>query len=124
MLILPHLSAFLHQNIVKNYEKHKKQISISIWITQHPNTGQNIQQFIVLLSSLFILWVSSPYNPAGSYSGRLIASYSSKKLVAVALYNSNFFYLVPCPPPGLLPVLGPLGSGTDATHLPCPALQL
>ena len=28
------------------------------------------------------------------------------------------------PPPGLLPVLGPLGSGTDATHLPSPALRL
>ena len=35
-----------------------------------------------------------------------------------------FFYLVPCASPGLLPVLGPLGSGTDATHLPCPALWL
>ena len=28
------------------------------------------------------------------------------------------------PPPGLLPVLGPLGSGTDATHQPSPALRL
>ena len=34
---------------------------------------------------------------------------------------SFLFFLYP-PPPGLLPVLGPLGSWTDATHLPCPAL--
>ena len=38
-----------------------------------------------------------------------------------------FYYLLlfsTRPSPGLLPVLGPLGSGTDATHLPSPALQL
>ena len=28
------------------------------------------------------------------------------------------------PPPGLLTVLGPLGSGKDATHQPSPALSL
>ena len=28
------------------------------------------------------------------------------------------------PSPGLLPVLGPLGSGTDTTHQPSPALRL
>ena len=28
------------------------------------------------------------------------------------------------PSPGLLPVLGPLGSGTDTTHKPSPALRL
>ena len=28
------------------------------------------------------------------------------------------FFFSTRPPPGLLPVLGPLGSGTDATHLP------
>ena len=36
----------------------------------------------------------------------------------------NFFLFSTRPPPGLLPVLGPLGSGTDATHQPSPALRL
>ena len=30
----------------------------------------------------------------------------------------TFFFFSTRPPPGLLPVLGPLGSGTDATHQP------
>ena len=34
------------------------------------------------------------------------------------------FFFSSRPPPGLLPVLGPLGSGTDATHQPSPALRL
>ena len=35
-----------------------------------------------------------------------------------------FFLFSTRPPPGLLPVLGPLGRGTDATHQPGPALRL
>ena len=35
-----------------------------------------------------------------------------------------FIFFVPALALGLLPVLGPLGSGTDATHLPSPALRL
>ena len=34
------------------------------------------------------------------------------------------FFFITRPSPGLLPVLGPLGSGTDATHQPSPALRL
>ena len=36
----------------------------------------------------------------------------------------TFFFSSTRPPPGLLPVLGPLGSGTNATHQPSPALRL
>ena len=35
-----------------------------------------------------------------------------------------FFFFCTGPFPGLLPVLGPLGSGTDATHQPGPPLRL
>ena len=35
-----------------------------------------------------------------------------------------FFFFSTCFLPGLLPVLGPLGSGTDATQKPSPALRL
>ena len=35
-----------------------------------------------------------------------------------------FYILCTRPSPGLLPVLGPLGSGTDTTHQPGPALRL
>ena len=33
---------------------------------------------------LFILWVSSPFNPGGSYSGRATTSYSCEGLIAEA----------------------------------------
>ena len=35
-----------------------------------------------------------------------------------------FFFFCTRPPPGLLSVLGPLGSFTDTTHQPSPALRL
>ena len=35
-----------------------------------------------------------------------------------------FFSFSTRPPLGLLPVLGPLGSGKDTTHQPSPALRL
>ena len=35
-----------------------------------------------------------------------------------------FIFFITRPSTGLLPVLGPLGSGTDATHQPSPALRL
>ena len=39
-------------------------------------------------------------------------------------YIFYFFIFSTRPFPGLLPVLGPLGSGTDTTHQPSPALRL
>ena len=39
-------------------------------------------------------------------------------------YSLTNLFFCTRPPPGLLPVLGPLGSGTDATHLPSPAKRL
>ena len=38
--------------------------------------------------------------------------------------RKNSIFFCTRPPPGLLPVLVPLGSGTDATHQPSPALRL
>ena len=35
-----------------------------------------------------------------------------------------FFFFITRPSHGLLPVLGPLGSGTEATNQPSPALRL
>ena len=42
--------------------------------------------------------------------------------VQPAAAKADFFLF--SPPLGLLPVLGPLGNGTDATHQPSPALRL
>ena len=53
------------------------------------------------------------------YLGKKTASICNK----IKLFNF-FFLFFSCPSPGLLPVLGPLGSGTDATHQPGPALWL
>ena len=35
-----------------------------------------------------------------------------------------FIFFSTRPSPGFLPVLGPLGSGRDTTHQPCPAIRL
>ena len=39
-------------------------------------------------------------------------------------HKHKLFFFSTRPSPGLLPVLGPLGSGTDPTHQPSPALRL
>ena len=47
------------------------------------------------------------------------------KTFIIVFFIFFIFYLFSTrPSPGLLPVLGPLGSGTDATHQPGPALRL
>ena len=38
---------FLDSSLIKGNKKWKKQISNSVWRVQHPNTGQNIQQWCV-----------------------------------------------------------------------------
>ena len=40
------------------------------------------------------------------------------------LHSQLLLFFCTRPSLGLLPVLGPLGSGTDATHQPSPALRL
>ena len=40
------------------------------------------------------------------------------------LFLLCFFIFSTRPSPGLLPVMGPLGNGTDTTHQPSPALRL
>ena len=42
----------------------------------------------------------------------------------IYLFIYIFFFFSTRPSLGLLPVLGPLGSGTDTTHQPSPALRL
>ena len=55
-----------------------------------------------------------------SFNSKWIAWHCQKMKVK----KTRLFLFSSCPPPGLVPVLGPLGSGTDATHLLSPALRL
>ena len=47
-----------------------------------------MDHFFILPSSLYILWVSSPFNPGGSYLGRATASYSCEGLVDMACHET------------------------------------
>ena len=65
-----------------------------------------------------------PYNQVSSFKVRIT------KLVLGSIKDFFWGFYLECNffctrfSPGLLPVLGPLGSGTDTTHQPSPALRL